>query len=283
MPASARLIWNAFLTNDSGGRGCYLYTYMSWVANDVYTRASSDLVHWSAPTLQYTVPVSWGSNYFPYFGRAAKCLEQNNGQTIFISWSLPDTNISLPENIPMIRAQFPAVNPVFTNLTASQSIGYGTSNLTLSGTLSATGIYPATGEIITITINGNAQSTAVNDSTGDFSINYNPSTLPASNSPYPITYSYAGDTSLNPATNTSTTLTVIALPVIQTAQQSGSSLAFTWSAVTNQTYQIQSTASLTPANWTNFGGTITASNSTMTTSEPLNTNSQQFYRIVLLP
>lgn len=48
--------WNAFLTNGSGGRGCYLYTYMSWVANEVYTRASSDLVHWSAATLQYTVP-----------------------------------------------------------------------------------------------------------------------------------------------------------------------------------------------------------------------------------
>jgi hypothetical protein len=274
--------WNAFLTNGSGGRGCYLYTYMSWVDNEVYTRASSDLVHWSAATLQYTVPVSWGAGYFPYFGRAAKCLEQNNGQTIYISWSLPDTNISLPENMPMIRARFPAVNPVFTNLTASQSIGYGTSNIALSGTVSATGIYPAVGETITATINGNAQTTAVNDFTGDFSINYNPSTLPASPSPYPISYSYAGDTSLNPATNANTTLTVIALPVIQTAQHSGGSFAFTWSAVTNRMYQIQSTASLAPANWTNSGGAIIASNSTMTNTEPLNNNSQQFYRIVLL-
>ncbi len=40
--------WNAFLTNGSGGRGCYLYTYMSWVNNQIETRASSDLVHWSS-------------------------------------------------------------------------------------------------------------------------------------------------------------------------------------------------------------------------------------------
>ncbi len=194
--------WNAFLTNASGGRGCYLYTYMSWVANEIYTRASSDLVHWSAPTLQYTVPVTWTSGYFPYFGRAAKCLEKNNGQTIYISWSLPDTNISQPENIPMIRAQFPAVDPVFSNLTASQTISYGTLKVTLSGTLSANGVYPASGETITVTVNGNAQATAINDSTGDFSIYYNPSTLPASGSPYIISYSYAGDVSLNPAVST---------------------------------------------------------------------------------
>jgi hypothetical protein len=275
--------WNPFLTNASGGRGCYLYTCMSWVDNEIYTRASSDLVHWSPPTLQYTVPVTWTSGYFPYFGRAAKCLEKNNGQTVYISWSLPDTNLSQPENIPMIKAQFPAVDPVFSSLTASQSISYGASNVTLGGTVSANGIYPASGEAITVTVNGNTQATAVNDSTGDFSMHYNTSTLPANGSPYAITYTYAGDTSLNPATNITTTLNVIAPPVIQTTQQIGNSFTFTWSTSTNYLYQIQATTNLAPANWTNIGGPITASNSTATNSQTIGVNSQHFYRIVLLP
>ena len=79
------------------------------------------------------------------------------------------------------------------------------------------------------------------------------------------------------------TLTVVGPPVMQTVQNSNGSLTISWSATTNQIYQIQSTASLTPANWTNLSGTITATNSTMTTSEPLGTNAQQFYRVVLLP
>jgi hypothetical protein len=274
--------WNAFLTNGSGGRGCYLFTYLFWVSTEIYTRASSDLVHWSAPTLQYTIPFDYPIGDFPYNARAQKCLEKNNGQTVYISWSMPCTNIP-DQNIEMLKAQFPLANPAFSGLTASQSISYGASNITLRGTVSANGAYPACGEPIIVTINGNAQSTAVNDSTGDFSINYNPSTLPASGSPYTIAYSYAGDGWLNPTANASTTLTVISTPLIQTVMQAGSSFTFSWSTLTNQTYRIQATASLDPANWTDLGGTITATNSTMTISEGISTNSQQFYRVVLLP
>jgi len=205
--------WNAYLTNGAGARGCYLFTYMSWVANEIYTRASTDLVHWSDPTLQYTIPVSWPSGSFPYFARAAKCLEQNNGQTVFVSWSLPDTNIAKPENIPMIRAQFPMVGPTFSGLPASQSISYGTSNVTLSGTVSASGAYPASGETITVTLNGSATNTTVSDSTGDFSINYNCATLPATTTAYTVTYSYAGDGALYGVTNSGTTLTVNPAPL----------------------------------------------------------------------
>jgi hypothetical protein len=48
-------------------------------------------------------------------------------------------------------------------------------------------------------------------------------------------------------------------------------------------YQIQATASLAPANWTNLNGIITASNSITTNSQVIGTNRQQFYRVVLLP
>jgi len=81
------------------------------------------------------------------------------------------------------------------------------------------------------------------------------------------------------------TLTVIAssASVIQSVQQSGSSFTFTWSATSGQLYQIQTTTDLTQPNWTNLGGTLTATNSTMTTSESIGANMQQFYRVVLAP
>ncbi len=109
------------------------------------------------------------------------------------------------------------ITPSFSNLTASQSTTYGTTSITLGGTLSATGpSYPADGETITVTINGNAQTTVTSGGVGAFTINYNPSSIPASGTAYSITYSYAGDTSLNPASDASTTLTVNPLPVVLT-------------------------------------------------------------------
>ena len=71
--------------------------------------------------------------------------------------------------------------------------------------------------------------------------------------------------------------------LILTMRLTGNSFNFTWSAMANRTYQIQSTAGLAPANWTSLGSTITATNAIMTVSEPVGLNSQQFYRVVLLP
>ena len=341
-------------------------------------------------------------------------------------------------NSPSYIAFQPQPSALFSSLTPSQSITCGTTSITLAGKVISTGpTYPASGETITVTINGNAQTTAITDPTGDFSFSYHSSTIPASANPYPITYFYPGDALLNPATNTSTTLTVtraipiitwtnpapiiygtalgsnqldatvnvpgsfactptngtvlnagtntltviftptdtvdyncvtdsvsmvvlpasltvtaanasraygqtnpvfsgtitgltngdnitavygcsatssspvgtypivpslvdpgnrldnyqtnlvsgtlnvIALPFIQTVWQSRGSLNLTWTATTGEPYQIQSTANLAPPNWTNVGNTIIATNSTMTVSEPIGANAQQFYRVVL--
>ena len=103
----------------------------------------------------------------------------------------------------------------FSNLTASPSAIYGAPIVALSGTVSGAGpAYPANGETITVTINSNAQTTTISDSTGDFSINYNLGNLPASPAPYPITYSYGGDISLNASSDSSSSLTVNPRPVI---------------------------------------------------------------------
>jgi autotransporter-associated beta strand protein len=112
-------------------------------------------------------------------------------------------------------------NPVFTNLTSSQSVTYGTSSISLRGKISAPGpLYPASGETVYISINSNTQSTTITNSSGDFSINYNLAGIAANASFYPITYAYSGNGSLNSATNSATTLLVNPLPVTLSGSRS---------------------------------------------------------------
>jgi len=96
-----------------------------------------------------------------------------------------------------------------------------TDNKASSGSLGGGALYVGgTAYVIGCTFTNNAgngtanlggaisQGTTVNDSTGDFSLSYNPATIPASTIAYTIAYSYAGDASLIGITNSSTTLTV---------------------------------------------------------------------------
>ncbi len=107
--------------------------------------------------------------------------------------------------------------PTFVNLTTGAAATYGATAISLNGTVGATGpVYPAAGETISVAINGNAQNTTTSDSTGDFSINYNLAGVPASGAPYTITYSYAGDSTLTAASDTSTTLALNPLPAVLT-------------------------------------------------------------------
>jgi len=59
--------------------------------------------------------------------------------------------------------------------------------------------------------------------------------------------------------------------------------ACTWSAATSQTYQVQFITHLGQTNWSNLGSAIPATSSTATTSDPLGTNQQRFYRVSLGP
>ena len=129
-----------------------------------------------------------------------------------------------------------APTPAFSGLTASPTVTYGTTGVTLAGKISVSSptAYPTNGETITVTINGNAQTTTVNDATGDFSLTYNTGTIPYSASPYTITYFYAGSLMLGPGTNTSTTLTV-----------NKKVLTVTGAAVTSKTYDGTTAASIT--------------------------------------
>jgi len=106
---------------------------------------------------------------------------------------------------------------IFTGL-RSMTNNYGVTNIILTGELSGSGpVYPASGEIVSATINSNTVNGSETNGTGGFWINYNDPSLAtdnASNSPYTITYYYAGNagTGLASATDSSTSLTIIQLP-----------------------------------------------------------------------
>ncbi len=107
-----------------------------------------------------------------------------------------------------------AATPSITGVTATPSITYGATSITLTGTVGVSGLYPPMGEIgsISATINGQTVTGSFINSTGGFSITYNDPSLPTDgvgSSPFQITYAYSGDSLLNAsANNTSTSLTV---------------------------------------------------------------------------
>jgi len=109
------------------------------------------------------------------------------------------------EGGPMTDTITPAT-PTFSDLTASQSIVYGTSVISVSGTLSAGPVSPLDGENVIVSVDGeNISATLI---AGTFSVPVPTGTIPVVGSPWTISYSYAGDNNFNPATDTSTSLAV---------------------------------------------------------------------------
>jgi hypothetical protein len=103
-----------------------------------------------------------------------------------------------------------ALGTAFSNL-SSVTNSYGTTNIFLTGTISATGpVYPAIGELVSATINGDITvSGTVTNGTGGFFINTNSLSLGTNGvagSPYSITYNYAGN--LAAASDASTSLMI---------------------------------------------------------------------------
>ena len=78
------------------------------------------------------------------------------------------------------------------------------------------------------------------------------------------------------------TLSVVIAPVIQSETKSSNTFTFTWSATSNQMYQIQYTTNLAQNLWSNLGSPITATNSMVSASNVI-TFPQQFFRVVLYP
>jgi hypothetical protein len=97
------------------------------------------------------------------------------------------------------------VTPFFDSL-AGPTITYGQPSVTLGGRITAGTSIP-TGSV-DITLNGVTKSAAINPADGTFAANFDTSTLGVANSPYQITYSYAGDKNDAAIKDTSKSLTV---------------------------------------------------------------------------
>jgi Tol biopolymer transport system component len=93
--------------------------------------------------------------------------------------------------------------PTFRHLTPSHAITFGTTSTTLSGVLPR----GAAGGLVTIVV-GSASATTTVGRSGRFSASLDTSTLAASATPYPITYSYGGNPNYDALDNTARRLTV---------------------------------------------------------------------------
>jgi hypothetical protein len=141
---------------------------------------------------------------FTYTPAAGTILGAGSNQLLSVSFTPADstdyTTASAIAHINVLIAQ-----PSFSQLTPSQSITFGQST-NVSGRLSAISAIP-TGEQVSIAI-GSTSVTATISPGGSFSATINTSGLGALSTPYPITYSYAGDASFPSTSDASTTLTV---------------------------------------------------------------------------
>jgi len=78
------------------------------------------------------------------------------------------------------------------------------------------------------------------------------------------------------------TLQPVPTPSFVTHQANAGFIDLGWSAQTGLTYQVQYTSDLGSTQWTNLGGVVTAHGASAAVTDSL-TNSQRFYRVLLLP
>jgi uncharacterized repeat protein (TIGR03803 family) len=96
-------------------------------------------------------------------------------------------------------------------------------------------------------------------------------------------YSVIVSNAMGSVTNSGTLVTVVTAPVFQSVTQTNLSVRLTWSSITGQQYQLQFKFSLAAAVWNNLSNPILATNTVMTATDPINSNAQRFYRVVLIP
>lgn len=70
-------------------------------------------------------------------------------------------------------------------------------------------------------------------------------------------------------------------PVFKSVTRAGGTITLVWSTVAGQTYQLQSSTNLAPANWNSVKLPFTATNGTATLSDTVGNAPQRFYRVVL--
>ena len=187
------------------------------------------------------------------------------GQTTYSTANPSTLAVTSTNSLQLNFANISGWNPPSTNQPVTVSAGAKVA-LTCSYTLAVS--WPTPAPIVYGTVLGSNQlNAAVSITAGTFIYSPPAGTVlsPGANTPlgdlYPEQYR-----AIRRRQHHNVNLVVLpAPPVILTAKKSGNSFTFTWSAFTNQTYQIQSTTNLAQSNWTNLGGLITPTNTTRPT------------------
>jgi hypothetical protein len=175
--------------------------------------------------------------------------------------------------------------PTFSGL-SSDTITYGAASMTLTGTVSSYGTYPPKGTAVTVTINGNAQGTTTSDTNGDFSINYSTTGLPASATPYPVTYSCAAGGSFPGGTDTTTTLTVNQLLVVLggvSVSPDGTRFIFNYPTVLGQSYQLEYSTNLASGTWLPMGSPVAGTGAPVSVTNSISSSTQMFFILSITP
>ncbi len=80
-------------------------------------------------------------------------------------------------------------------------------------------------------------------------------------------------------------VSVVPIPptVFQISPAANNTFQLSWNATTGLVYQVQYKTNLLSTNWLNLGGPITATNTTLTTTNAIGPDRQRFYRTMLFP
>ncbi|MGI8965264.1 MAG: hypothetical protein ACR2H1_04150 [Limisphaerales bacterium] len=213
-------------------------------------------------------------------------LDPDDDMTMWTIQEFCDAENSYGVRIAKLFAPPPAT-PISCN---PSSISQGATNVNIivhSFSTNGSGFFdPGVGFSNRISANVNGGGVTINN------INYsNPTHVTLSITVSPDATSGARNISItNPdgqiSTSTSPLLTitnrVILQPQFQSITNANGTISFTWSAEIGQNYRIQYKPDLNVTNWTDLTGAITATNSSMTTSDLINA-AKRFYRIIVLP
>lgn len=184
--------WLYFPQFDSNTTVTAYYGTTDGGSNALAWQAATNLGVWGAGPVSASVQgLQGGTNYYFRFFAA---------NAYGSAWSPKSVSLVTPPALPL---------PYFTNLTASQVI-LASNTAVLGGQVMASGpLYPALGETVSITINGQTVNTTISDNTGDFTVAFGTTNVPTSPLPYVIAYAYAGNTNLAATNNFNTLLTVV--------------------------------------------------------------------------
>ncbi len=177
-------------------------------------------ITWAAPAdIVYGTPLSTTqldatanvSGTFTYTPASSTILNAGDGQTLSVSFA-PTDSIDYTTATAQTTINVQLATLLLSGLSPSQAIFAGTGSSNLVGTLASNTSAVPPGDV-SITIDGITQAAAV-EADGSFSTTFNTQAIPASDTPYTITYAYAGGTNFQPASDASTSLTVIAAAIV---------------------------------------------------------------------